>query len=105
MGAKAKRMRSKVKEWMIPARGVLAPVLILVAVLAIAPVAGIPPNNTAPIFAIPCAISSQFDLCLFPVIPSATTADRRDSIPAKNAMVKAAGIKLFHSSKEIERFG
>jgi len=66
----------------------------LVAVLAIAPVAGIPPNNGVTIFAVPCAINSIFDRCLPPIIPSATTAERRDSIAARSAIVVAGLIKF-----------
>ncbi len=45
---------------------------------AIAPVAGIPPNNPEPIFPISRAISSVFDLCFAAIIPSETTAESRD---------------------------
>jgi len=38
-------------------------------------------------------------------MPSTTTADKRDSIPAKNAIVSDSGIKLCHLSKEIEKVG
>ena len=79
--------------WTIPATGVLPPFLILVAVLAIAPVAGSPPKSADAIFAIPCAISSWLESCLSPVIPSATTAERSDSIPAKMAIVTAGWTK------------
>ena len=43
---------------MTPDKGETAPLLILVAVLAIAPVAGIPPKRGVMILAIPCPISS-----------------------------------------------
>ena len=46
---------------MIPVTGVLPPFLILVAVLAIAPVAGIPPKTDDQILATPCAMSSVLD--------------------------------------------
>ncbi len=42
----------------MPATGVVAPALILVAVRAIAPVAGKPPNRTEARFAKPCATNS-----------------------------------------------
>ncbi len=60
-----------------------------VAVRAIAPVAGMPPNSGDAMFATPCATSSMFDRCLPPIIPSATTADRSDSIAASIAIVNA----------------
>ncbi len=67
--------------------------MIFVAVLAIAPVAGIPPKSGEKIFAVPCAINSIFDLCLPPIIPSPTTAERSDSIAARIAIVVAGLIK------------
>ena len=57
-----------------------------VAVLAIAPVAGIPPKSGLKIFATPWAISSMFELCLLPIIPSATAALKSDSIAARTAI-------------------
>lgn len=47
--------------WMIPATGILPPFLILVAVLAIAPVAGIPPKIEEQMLANPCAINSVLE--------------------------------------------
>ena len=58
------------------------------AVLAIAPVAGIPPKSAEPILPAPCAISSMFDLWCELIILSATTQDKRDSIAARIAIVK-----------------
>src|SRR5579862_150817 len=92
-GAKAKIIRNSVIAWIIPAKGVLAPVLILVAVLAIAPVAGMPPKKADPKLAIPCPTSSQLDLCLPPDMPSATIAESNDSMAANRAIVIASGIK------------
>ena len=46
----------------MPATGVRAPARMLVAVRAIAPVAGSPPNIGEAMFAIPCATSSVFGL-------------------------------------------
>ena len=85
---------NNVSECTIPATGVLPPFLILVAVLAIAPVAGIPPNNGAITLAAPCAISSMLLLCFPPIIPSDTTADNNDSIAANNAITVAGAIKF-----------
>ena len=61
--------------------------MILAAVLAIAPVAGIPPNNAEPILPIPCATSSIFERCFEFIILSATTHERSDSIAARTAIV------------------
>ena len=49
---------------MMPATGVRPPLLILVMVLAMAPVAGIPPKIGVTTLAIPCAINSVLnDAC------------------------------------------
>lgn len=74
---------------MTPDSGLTAPDLMFVAVRAIAPVAGIPPNNGATMLAIPCPNNSRLELCLSPVIPSATTADSNDSIAPSAAMTSA----------------
>lgn len=76
-------------------------ILIFVAVRAIAPVAGIPPNNGVIIFATPCATNSIFDRCLPPIIPSATTAESKDSIAARIAIVVAGPIKFLIIAKSI----
>ena len=76
----------------MPAIGVRPPFLILAAVLAMAPVAGIPPNRADAALPAPWAISSILELCLPPTMPSATTQDRRDSMAASTAMVRASGI-------------
>ena len=62
-----------------------------VAVRAIAPVAGRPPKSGEKIFAIPWPISSLFESCFAPIIPSATTAERRDSMAARIAIETAVG--------------
>ncbi len=76
---------------MTPDNGEAAPFLILVAVLAMAPVAGIPPNSEVAILAIPWPTSSLLLLCLVLAILSATTADSKDSIPPSIAITQAAG--------------
>ena len=76
---------------MMPAIGVFAPERILVAVRAIAPVAGRPPNSAEPRLAIPCPINSWLERWRVPTMPSATTADSKASMPARNAMVNAEG--------------
>src|SRR5450755_4531522 len=78
----------------MPAMGVLPPFLTLVAVLAMAPVAGIPPNMEEKILATPCATSSIFERWLPPIIPSATTALNNDSIAPKSAIVNAGLIRF-----------
>src|SRR5699024_7480702 len=72
-----------------PEQRLTAPLLIFVAVRAIAPAAGIPPNKGVMILAKPCPNNALFDRCCFPVIPSATTADSKDSIPPSMAITKA----------------
>ena len=84
-------MISSVTAWIIPAIGVLAPARIFVAVRAIAPVAGIPPNNGEARLAMPCATSSTLELCLVPLMLSATTAESRLSTAARSATVMAEG--------------
>ena len=68
---------------MIPAIGVLPPLLIFVMVRAIAPVAGILPNRGAMILAAPCAISSVLESWRSPITPSATVADSSDWISSQ----------------------
>jgi hypothetical protein len=76
----------------MPATGVRPPLLMLVAVRASAPVAGMPPKNGTTMLAMPCAISSWLASCLSPVRLSATTAHSSDSMAPKSAMVKAGVI-------------
>src|SRR5581483_10611265 len=61
-GAAASKIVSSVSACTMPATGVPAPERILVAVRAIAPVAGIPPSSGDAIFATPCATNSTFEL-------------------------------------------
>ena len=88
-GAATSRTASSVSAWIMPATGVRAPDRMLVAVRAIAPVAGRPPNSGDTMFATPCAISSTFGLCRSPLMRSATTADISDSIAPSIAIVSA----------------
>ena len=74
---------------MMPAIGDCAPERIFVAVRAMAPVAGSPPNIGEKIFATPCPINSTFGLCLSPLMRSETTADMSDSIAPSMATVNA----------------
>ena len=91
-GISTRRMIVSVIQCAIPAIGVRPPLRTLAAVLAIAPVAGIPPKKPEKIFPRPCPISSALDLWVSPIIPSDTTADSRDSIAARTAMVNAGEI-------------
>ena len=81
--------------------GVRPPFSILAAVRAIAPVAGRPPNRPEATLATPVATSSMLERCRLPIMPSATTAESRLSIPAKNAIVNAAGSSLRTTSRLI----
>ena len=71
----------------------------LAAVRAIAPVAGMPPNNADAIFPAPCATNSISERCFPLIMPSATTQESRDSIAASTAMVNAFGTAAFTVSK------
>ena len=84
---------------MIPATGDFPPLLILVMVRAMAPVAGIPPNSGAIILAAPWAISSVCEAWRSPMTPSATAADNRDSMAPSTAMVMATGNKFLIASQ------
>ena len=75
----------------MPETGPRAPARTLVAVRAMVPVTQMPPNSAEPILAKPCATSSQFERCLRPVMPSATTADSSDSIAPSSAKAIASG--------------
>ena len=66
-----------------------APARTLVAVRAMAPVAAKPPKNTEATLPIPCEISSIFELCLSPVMLSATTQASSDSMPALSMLISA----------------
>src|SRR5690606_1730337 len=70
--------------------GVRPPLFTLVAVRAMAPVAGIPPKRGEAILATPGAINSMFDRGRPPIMPSATTADNSDPTAARRALVHAA---------------
>ena len=74
---------------MMPATGDCAPARILVAVRAIAPVAGNPPNIGDAMLATPCAINSTLGLCWSLLMRSDTTADISDSIAPSIATVTA----------------
>ena len=93
-GAATSSTTSSVRACTIPATGVAAPERMLVAVRAIAPVAGSPPNSGEAMLAMPCATSSTFGLCRSPLIRSATTADISDSIAPSIATVSAGRISV-----------
>ena len=73
----------------IPAMGVRPPLLMLVIVRAMAPVAGIPPKIGDARLAIPWAISSVLESWRSPITPSATVAESSDSMAPSIAMVIA----------------
>ena len=99
-GIRKRKISSSTTAWMTPATGVRPPLLILVIVRAMAPVAGMPPNRGVTTLAIPWATSSWLELCLSPVTPSATVADSSDSMAPSTAMVIAAGSSPFIPSHE-----
>ena len=84
----AKKIRMNT-ECNIPDIGDFAPELTLTMVLAVVPATGRQPNNGNTKFAIPCPNNSVFDLCFVLAILSAIVADKRASIPAKKAIVRA----------------
>ena len=73
----------------MPAIGVRAPDRMFVAVRAMAPVAGSPPNSGDNTLAIPCAVNSTFGSCRSPDKRSETTAESNDSIAPSMATVRA----------------
>ena len=85
---------------MMPATGVRPPLRTLVAVRAMTPVQGMPPKIPIAMFATPCPISSWFESCRSSIMPSATTADSRDSIAPSTATVIAAGTSACHASND-----
>src|SRR3546814_19627201 len=100
-----KMKRNRKAACIMPATGVFAPERILVAVRAIAPVAGRQPNSAEPILATPCPISSWFERCSVPAIPSATTDESSASIPERKARGKAERSEERRVGKEGGRKG
>ena len=98
-GIRNSRISSSTTAWTIPATGVRPPLLMLVIVRAIAPVAGIPPNSGVTRLAAPCAISSVFESWRSPVTPSATVADSNDSMAPSTAIVTATGNRFLIASQ------
>src|SRR6266566_3001093 len=94
---------SRVVACTIPATGVRPPFFTFVAVRAIAPVAGIPPNRGDAMFATPWATSSMLERWRPPIIPSATTAESNDSIAPSSAIVNAGAASELMMA--IERWG
>src|SRR5574344_413384 len=88
-GMRKRNIRSNTPAWMIPAIGVRPPLLMLVIVRAMAPVAGIPPKSGEARFATPWAMSSVLESWWSPITPSATVAERRLSMAPRIAMVMA----------------
>ena len=94
-GMKKRKMSSSTTAWMMPAIGVRPPLLMLVIVRAMAPVAGMPPKSGEARLATPCATSSVLELWWSPMTPSATVADSSDSMAPSTAMVIAGATRLF----------
>ena len=93
------RISRRTTACIIPATGVRPPLLMFVIVLAIAPVAGIPPKIGVTIFATPSAINSVFELWWSLIIPSATVAESNDSIAPSAAIVTATGNRFLMASQ------
>ena len=86
----------------MPATGVFAPERMLVAVRAIAPVAGSPPTSGDSTLAMPCAVSSTLGSCRSPAMRSATVADMSDSIAPSMATVSTDGSSgMIRSSRKV----
>ena len=85
----------------MPASGLVAPLRMLVAVRAMAPVAAKPPNSGAMMLAAPWPMSSWFESWRAPVMPSATTAVSSDSMAPNKAMAKAGPTSCSRSEREI----
>src|SRR5258708_16376363 len=79
----------------MPAIGDCAPERMLVAVRAIAPVAGSPPNIGETMLATPWPMSSTLGLWWSLLMRSETTADMRDSIAPSMATVRAGPSKAW----------
>ena len=88
-GMRKRKMSSSTTAWMMPATGVRPPLLMLVIVRAMAPVAGMPPKSGEARFATPWAMSSVLLEWRAPMTPSATVADSSDSMAPRMAMVMA----------------
>ena len=100
-GASSRITSSRNTVCTMPASGLVAPLRMLVAVRAMAPVAAKPPNSGAMMLAAPWPMSSWFESCRAPVMPSATTAVSSDSMAPNKAMAKAGPISCNRSEKEI----
>ena len=89
-GAANRMTATMTSEWVIAATLVRAPARTFTAVLAIAPVAGMPPKNPVAMLANPCPIISRVsDVLVEPVMASATRAESRLSIAARMATARA----------------
>ena len=100
-GISTTNIRRSTTAWTMPAMGERPPFFTLAAVRAMAPVAGIPPNSADAMLPVPCAISSVLELWWLPIIPSETTQERSDSIPARMAIVNALGSSSFTMENDI----
>ncbi len=98
-GASTSTASSTVSAWTIAAIGERAPERMLVAVRAIAPVAGMPPRNGVTTLAMPSASSSASGSWRVPAMPSAITADSSDSMPPSMATANAPDISACSVAK------
>ncbi|OQC10236.1 MAG: hypothetical protein BWX79_01346 [Alphaproteobacteria bacterium ADurb.Bin100] len=86
-GAATRITTSSVAACTMPATGLVAPLLMLVTVRAMVPVAGIPPKKGVTKLAMPWAMSSWLGLCRSSIMPSATRAHSSDSMAPSKASV------------------
>ena len=89
-----RKIRRRTAACTRPARHVRPPLLILVMVRAMAPVAGMPPKSGETMLANPCPTNSWLESWRSPVTPSATVAESRLSMAPSTAMTRAVGNKV-----------
>ena len=87
----------------MPARGVLPPLVILTSVGPIVPAPGIPPTRKEAMFPIPCPISSRSEWCLLRVRASRPTHVLRVSIESNTDSVRAGTIIICKEAAVTEK--
>ena len=102
-GASSRITSSRNTACTTPASGLVAPLRMLVAVRAMAPVAAKPPNSGAMMLAAPWPMSSWFESWRAPVMPSATTAVSSDSMAPNKAMANAGPTSCSRSRQRQRR--
>ena len=98
-GASTSMAPSTTTAWKTAEKGERAPARMFVAVRASAPVAAMPPKKGATRLPMPRPTSSALGSCRLPVMPSAMTAESRDSMAPSMAMAKAEAASCFTVSK------